>query len=218
MFIGHFAVGLGAKAINPKASLGTYFLAAQFVDLLWPTLLLVGAEQVVIAPGITAVTPLDFVHYPYTHSLFMAFAWSIAAFILMYALRRDVGVSLLVGLCVGSHWVLDLITHRPDLPLSLNETTKVGLGLWNNVVLTVVIEVLLYAAAIAFYLMKTKATDGVGKYGFWGLIAFMLFIYIGNLFGPPPPSANAIAWAGQLQWLLIVWGYWVDRHRVSLQS
>ncbi len=213
MFIGHFALGLGAKSVKPSASLGSYFLAVQFVDLLWPTLLLLGVEQVAIVPGITAMTPLDFISYPYTHSLIMAFVWSLLGFGLTYLIKKDFSVSLLLGLCVGSHWVLDFATHRPDLPLTLSETTKVGLGLWNFKMATVLVESALFLIGTWLYVKKTKAIDRAGSIGFWSLITFLVIIHIGNIFGPPPPNVGAIAWAGHLQWLFVVWAYWTDSHR-----
>lgn len=215
MFIGHFAVGLAAKTIKPQASLGTYFLAAQFVDLLWPTLLLLNLEVVAIAPRITAMTPLDFISYPYSHSLIMAIVWSAAAFGAMYLIKKDISVAMAVGLCVGSHWLLDFVTHRPDLPLTLAETTKVGLGLWNYKTITAVIEFTMFLGAAFYFSRKSTSLDKVGTYGYWGLIIFMAFIHVGNLVGPPPPSVTAIAWAGHLQWLFVVWAYWVDGHRRS---
>jgi hypothetical protein len=218
MFIGHFAIGLAAKSLKPRASLGTYFLAAQFVDLLWPTLLLLNLESVAIAPGITEMTPLDFTSYPYSHSLVMAFAWSAAAFVIFYFLRKDASLALLMGLCVASHWMLDFVTHRPDLPLMLNESVKVGLGLWNNKWATVAVEAFMYAAAILMYLKATTAKDKMGSIGFWSLIGFISLIHLGNIFGPPPPDVDAIAWAGHLQWLFVIWAYWVDAHRTSGKS
>jgi hypothetical protein len=213
MFIGHFAVGLGAKAFKPKLSLGTYFLAGQFLDLLWPTLLLLHVEKVAIAPGITAMTPLDFISYPYSHSLVMALVWSAAAFVIVYIFTKDVSVAIVTGLCVVSHWVLDFFTHRPDLPLTLNESTKVGLGLWNYIIITVLIETIMFVSAVIFYIRCTKPADKIGSYGFWSLILFLFFIHVGNIMGPPPPDVMAIAWAGHLQWLFVLWAYWVDRHR-----
>src|ERR1041385_3781762 len=125
MFIGHFALGMAAKSVKPSLSLGTYFLAVQFVDLLWPTLLLLNIEQVAIAPGITEMSPLDFIHYPYTHSLLMAIVWSAAGFALVYFFKKDLSAAFLIAACVASHWLLDFFTHIPDLPLTLSEATKV---------------------------------------------------------------------------------------------
>jgi membrane-bound metal-dependent hydrolase YbcI (DUF457 family) len=213
MFIGHFAVGLAAKSAKPSLSLGTYFMAAQFVDLLWPTLLLLNLEQVAIEPGITAVTPLNFLHYPISHSLVMAFVWAAVGFGIVYLFKKDVVAAGVVAACVASHWVLDFLTHRPDLPLSLSEATKVGLGLWNSKVATVVVESALFIGAIVLYIKKTASLDRVGTWGFWGLIAFLAVIHVMNLVGPPPPSVAAIAWAGQLQWLFVLWAYWSDAHR-----
>jgi membrane-bound metal-dependent hydrolase YbcI (DUF457 family) len=213
MFIGHFAVGMAAKSAKPSLSLGTYFLAAQFVDLLWPTLLLLNLEQVAISPGITAMTPLDFVHYPYTHSLVMGLVWATIGFALIYFFKKDSQAGLIIAACVFSHWLLDFFTHRPDLPITLSETTKVGLGLWNYKAATICIETGLFIAGIWLYVKHSKAIDKTGNYSFWGLIAFLALISISNIVGPPPSSAEAIAWSAQLQWLIIIWAYWADRHR-----
>lgn len=213
MFLGHFAVGFGAKAVARKTSLGTLFLSVQFVDLIWPTLLLLGIEHVRIEPGITTVTPLNFVHYPITHSLLMVLAWG-AAFGGIYWLARKYTVgAIVVGLGVVSHWVLDLIVHRPDLPLYPGDSPEVGLGLWNSLAGTLAVEGLLFAAGVALYLRVTRAKNRIGLYAFWSLVGFLALIYVANIFGPPPPDVRAIAWAGHLQWLFILWGYWIDRHR-----
>jgi hypothetical protein len=213
MFIGHFGVGFGAKSVAPKISLGSLFVAAQFIDLLWPTLLLLGVERVRIAPGITAVTPLAFEHYPVSHSLAAVLAWALLVGGAYLLLRRDGIGALLLGLLVLSHWGLDAIVHRPDLPLFPGSTTLIGLDVWSSLPLTLAIELSLYAFGVWHYARSTSPADAVGRWGFVGLVVFLLVIYTGNLFGPPPPSAAAIAWAGQAQWLLILWAYWIDRHR-----
>jgi hypothetical protein len=216
MFIGHFAVGFGAKTAAPRVSLGTLFLAAQWLDLLWPTLLLLGWEEVRIAPGITRVTPLDFVSYPITHSLLMVLAWSLLLALVHWWLRRERSAALVVGIAVSSHWLLDLVTHRPDLPLYPGGAERVGLGLWDTLAGTMLVEGLLLAGGLALYLRATKARDRAGVYGLWSLVGFLVLTHLGNLFGPPPPSTEAIAWVSQAQWLLVPWAYWVDRHRETL--
>lgn len=213
MFLGHFGVGFGSKTLAPRVSLGTLFLAAQFVDLLWPTLLLLGLERVEISPGITRVTPLDFTHYPITHSLLAVLGWSVLFAGAYYLIRRYRKGAWVCGLAVLSHWILDFLTHRPDLELYPGSELRVGLGLWNSLPWTVAVELFIFAAGIGLYVRSTRALDRKGSLGLWALIGFLLVVYVGNVFGAPPPSVTAIAWLGQAQWLLIVWGYWVDRHR-----
>jgi hypothetical protein len=216
MFIGHFAVGLGAKSLTPKVSLGTLFLSVQLVDLMWPTLLLLGVEHVKIVPGITAVTPLDFVHYPITHSLLMVLVWGGLFGLIYWFIKKDTRAAIILGSLVLSHWLLDLIVHRPDLPLYPGGDARLGFGLWNSWAGTIIVESLLFVAGLYFYLKTTKAKDRIGAYAFWGLAAFMAVTYVANLMGPPPPNEAAIAWAGHAQWLLVIWAYWLDRHRVAV--
>ncbi len=214
MFIGHFAVGFGAKKAAPEVSLGTLFLCAQLADLIWPNLVLLGIERFEIKPGITRVTPLDFTHYPYSHSLVAALVWAVLASLAYLAVKRGrVQAAVTVGVLVASHWVLDVISHRPDMPLTLSSETRIGLGLWNSLGATIAVEFILFVVGLALYLSVTTPKDNIGRYGLAGLIAFLLVINILNLFGPPPPSVNAVAWSAQAVWLLVAWGYWIDRHR-----
>jgi hypothetical protein len=122
---------------------------------------------------------------------------------------------VIVGLAVSSHWVLDFLTHRPDLPLWFNGGPYVGLGLWNSMIGTVVVEVGLYIVGIVLYLRSTTAKDKIGSIGFWSLAGFLGLIYVGNLAGPPPPDISAIAIAGNAMWLFVAWAYWVDKHRMA---
>lgn len=213
MFLGHFGVGFGAKAAAPKASLGVLFLAAQFVDLLWPTLLLVGAEEVAIAPGITKVTPLDFIDYPISHSLLAVVLWGGLFAAVYYLIRRYRVGAWVCGLAVISHWFLDLLVHRPDLPLTPGESVRVGFGLWNSLGATLVLELAVFGVGLWLYLRVTRALDRVGSIALWALVGFLVLIYIANVFGTLPPSTTAIAWVGQAQWLLVLWAFWIDRHR-----
>lgn len=214
MFIGHFGVAFAAKKLAPAVSLGTLFAAAQLADLLWPLLVLAGVERFEIRPGITEVTPLDFEHYPYSHSLVALCAWALAAGFTYRIVRggswRVFGV---IAALVVSHWVLDAVAHRPDMPLSIGEETKVGLGLWNSIASTLVVELALFALCVAFYARITRAVDRIGTWGLASLAAVFVLIYLANLFGPPPPSVQAVAWSALGMWLFVAWGYWVDRHR-----
>ncbi len=213
MYIGHFAGGFGAKTAAPRVSLGTLFLAAQWLDLLWPTLLLLGWERVRIAPGITRVTPLDFVSYPISHSLLMVMAWASVFALGYWLLRRDRVNAFVVGILVASHWLLHLLAHRPDLPLYPGGAERVGLGLWSTLAGTVLVEALRVNAGPALDPRAANARDRVGVYGLSALEAVLVLTHLGNLFGPPPPSTEAIAWVSQAQWLLVPWACWVDRHR-----
>ena len=215
MFIGHFGLAFGAKKAAPAVSLGSLFLAGQFADLLWPTLLLLGIERVEVEPGVTAMTPLNFVSYPYSHSLLALCVWGLTAGIVYALVRRARGLAALtLAALVVSHWVLDVVTHRPDMPLTLNGPARLGLGLWFSIPATLAVEFVLFAAGLAVYLRATSARDRIGSIGLWTLVAFLLIIYLAAAFGPPPPSATAVAWSAQALWLLVVWGYWVDNHRM----
>lgn len=213
--MGHFGVGFGAKAAAPRTSLGTLFLAAQFIDLMWPTLLLLGVERVEISPGITRVTPLNFTEYPISHSLLAVVVWSMLFGGVYFLLRRYPRGAWVCGAAVLSHWVLDFAAHRPDLPLIPGDSVRVGLGLWNSLPATLAVELLIFAVGVGLYCRTTQPTDKIGSYGLWALVAFLLVVYLGNVFGQPPPNTTVLAWVGQAQWLLVVWAYWIDRHRTT---
>lgn len=218
MFAGHFALGLAGKRVAPAVSLGTLFIAAQFLDLLWPTFLLLGVEEVKVVPGITPATHLDFVSYPYSHSLVAAVGWAVLFAGICWLFRRKVGSSLLLGGLVLSHWVLDFASHRPDLPLDFKGPTRVGLGLWYSLPATLAVELSLFLAGTLIYSRSTLAQDRAGRYGYWLLVAFLLVVYLAAVLGPPPPSAEMLGWGGQSVWLLVLWGFWVDRHRHAIRA
>lgn len=213
MFIGHFGVGFAAKAVSPRVSLGALFLAAQFLDLLWPALLLLGVERVRIVPGATVVTPLAFEHYPVSHSLVAVAGWAaLVGGVYLLARRERIG-ALVLGTLVLSHWGLDALVHRPDLPLFPGSRTLVGLEAWSSLPVTLVIEIPLFALGVWLYARATSPVDAIGRWGFAALVLVLLLIYGGNVFGAAPPSVEAIAWVGQAQWLLVAWAYWLDAHR-----
>ena len=213
MFLGHFGVGFAAKKFNTLPSIGTYFIAAQFLDLIWPTLLLRGIEKVQIDPGNTAFTPLNFIHYPYSHSLLGAIVWSLVFALIYFLLTKNKRSTVLMTVLVFSHWVLDFITHRPDLPLSPWSDARFGLGLWNNKSATILLELAIFIGGVILYARATSARTTAGHFALWSFVAFMVAIYFLNAFGPPPNSVDSIAIIGLTQWLLIGWGYWIDYTR-----
>jgi len=213
MFIGHFAAALAAKKVAPRVSLGTMIFSTSFIDLLWPIFLVLGIEHVRIDPGNTVVTPLDFYHYPYSHSLAGVLFWSFLLGAIYFTLKKDRMAAMIVALGVFSHWVLDFITHRPDLPLAPGSGLFFGLELWNSLAATLVIEGGLFLAGVLLYVRTTRPLDRTGTVSFWGLIAFLVIVYLGNLFGPPPPETDALGYVGLAMWLFVAWGYWIDRHR-----
>ncbi len=217
MFIGHFAVGFAAKPAAPKVSLGTLILSVQLLDLLWPIFLILGIEHVRVEPGNTAFTPLNFYDYPISHSLLTVIGWSVLLGISYFVVRHSSRGAWVLAAGVVSHWVLDVLSHRPDMPIAPGLTMYVGLGLWNSVAATMVVEVLLFAAGVAIYAHTTIAKDRTGNVAFWLLVGFLLIVWLMNIFSPPPPDAGVIGWTGLALWLFVPWGYWIDRHRAVRQ-
>jgi len=208
MFIGHIAVGLAGKRMAPSVSLATWLTSVQLVDLLWPIFLLTGLEHVRIAPGITRFTPLDFYDYPITHSLVGSACWA-ALFAGGWVLaRRNRRIAALLAAGVVSHWLLDAISHRPDMPV-LPRGPYVGLGLWNSVAATLVVELTMFAAGIALYV--GGGGTGRRRISFWLLMAFLLVVYFAASFGPPPPDTRTLAFSALTAWLLIPWAWMADR-------
>ena len=212
MFIGHNAVAFAAKRIAPKTSLGTLTAGVMLLDLIWPIFLLLGIEHVRIDFGATKFTPLDFYDYPWTHSLAMAIAWGVAFGVVYFAKTRYARGAIVVAICVVSHWVLDLIVHRPDLPLWPGGP-KFGFGLWNHPKIAIVVEVLMFWFAILIYRDATRPRDRAGSIGFWAFVIVLVCIYISVALGPAPPNTRTVAIMGLTGWLLPLWAGWFDRHR-----
>lgn len=190
MFVGHYGVSFAAKRQDPRLPLWILFLAVQLLDVAWAPLVLLGIEKVRIVPGITRSNPLDLYYMPFTHSLLAAIVWSAGAAALYRLLGpgRRWGSAALLGLAVFSHWLLDLVVHRPDLPL-YDDTAKVGLGLWNLPALAFCLEALLLFGGILLCVQAGLVRSaGTVTFG-----AVMLGIQAYIFFGPPPASANAAA-------------------------
>jgi hypothetical protein len=204
MFIGHYGVAFAAKRVDSRVSLGTYVLAAQLLDLLWPILLIAGVEHVRIAPGVTAVTPLDFYDYPYSHSLAMTIVWAGVAAGAHFLFKRELRSAFVIGACVASHWLLDYFTHRPDMPIGLTGP-YVGLGLWYSKLGTALVEGGMLSLGIALYWRARHARKKIGNELLVVYVAVLLAIYIPQFLAPPPPSDMAIAWIDLGQLLLVAW-------------
>lgn len=213
MFLGHFGLALAGKRIAPGLSLGTLFLAVQFADLLFWILTILGVEHFRIAPGATVVTPFDFYDYPISHSLAGLAVWGLLLGGAYFLLRRDRVAAVVVALGVLSHWVLDFLMHRPDMPV-LPKGPNLGLSLWNSMPLTILLEAAVYGLGIVVYLKTTRAIDRTGIWALWGLLLFLTATWVASLVGPPPPNERMVELSGLAMWLFIPWGYWIDRHRV----
>jgi drug/metabolite transporter superfamily protein YnfA len=164
------------------------------------------------------MSPLDFNDYPISHSLLTAIVWAVLLAGIYYALRRRLKSALVIGSAVISHWVLDFIVHRPDLPLWPGGQARFGLGLWNSWPATIAVEVLFFGGGLWIYLICTRARDNAGRYGFWALVALLFFGWVITLFAGAPPNVTAIAWGGLTMLLTVPWGWWADKHRVIERS
>ena len=214
MFVGHYGLALAAKRVAPRTSLGTLFLAAQLADLVWPMLLLAGIERVRIVPNENPFLRLAFEWYPWTHSLVTDVGWGMVAGIVYFVARKDKRGTVVVGSLVVSHWVLDFVTHVPDLPIYPGGPVF-GLGLWRSFIGTIIVEALLFGIGGALYVRVTRAADRTGRYAFLGLVAFLAVIFVANAYSPPPPDARSVAWASLAAWVFPLFGWWVDRHRTA---
>ena len=215
MLIGHLGISFAAKKAAPKVSLGTLFIAAQLVDILWPVLLVTHIEKVTITPGYTKTNAFEFLYYPYTHSLFMGVVWAVVLGGIYRLFKRDSRGSIVIGLCVLSHWFLDLIVHVADLPLTPFGDFKVGLGLWNHVAITLLVEIMIFLTGAYVYVTFTKAKNKIGKWGFWTLVVLLLASYLANTFGSAPPDSVMMLFVSStiMMAVIVSFGYWVDRNR-----
>ncbi|MFN8543671.1 MAG: hypothetical protein U0807_05635 [Candidatus Binatia bacterium] len=185
MLVGHYAPAFVAKGIAPRVPLWTLVAAVQLVDIAWGLLVLLGVEQVRIVPGLPS-NPLDLVYMPYTHSLLAAVGWSALAFVLGRLVLGAGGGAIVLALAVASHWVLDLVVHRPDLPLAFGPE-RLGLALWNRPVLAYVVEVGLLASAVAFWASRCRPA-GLARRTATRLVAALVVVQTLVVFVPLPPS------------------------------
>jgi membrane-bound metal-dependent hydrolase YbcI (DUF457 family) len=215
MFIGHFGLGMGLKKATPAVSLGTLFIAVQLLDLIWPTLLLLHVETVIIHPELGGNRVLEFNSYPYTHSLLGAVCWSLLFGGIYYLVKKNRRNAFILGAAVFSHWALDFIVHFQDLPLLPGNSLKVGLGLWGSVWVENIIEAAMFAGGIILYLRTVQFRNVLGKILFAVLIVLLILVQLSSFYGPAPANIEALAWSAQFQWLFVLLAYWVDRNTVG---
>ena len=212
MFIGHDAVAFAGKSAARRSSLGTLVMAANWLDLVWPIFLILGVEHVRVRGGDDPFLVLDFYDYPWTHSLVMSIVWSVAFGVVYWIVTRYTRGAIVTALLVFSHWVLDFVTHIPDLPLMPGGRT-VGLGLWKSVAGTLIVEIAIFIGGVFWYVRTTRARDRIGTWALVAFIAFLLLVYAASLFSPPPKDVSAIGWVALAAWLFPLWAWWIDRHR-----
>lgn len=213
MLIGHLAVGLSIKRVEPRISLGTLIAAALFADLLWSIFMLAGIEHVGILPGVKLNRLIGY-EIAYSHSLLMDVFYG-ALFAAVYFLwRRYPRGAWILFAAVLSHWFLDVVSHRQDMPIAPGVDAVFGLGLWNSIPATILVEGGFWLLAIIAYARATCPKGRAGTYGFWSAIALLTVIGAGNLVTPPPSNAVRAGIGSLTLFLLIVaWAYWMDHVR-----
>jgi len=214
LFIGHHAVGFAAKRFAPRTSLGLLMAAPLLLDLLWPIFLLLGLEHVRIEPGNPPFLRLDLYDYPWSHSLLMSLVWSVLFGGGYFLATRYARGAVAIGVGVFSHWILDFVTHGPDMPLYPGGP-EVGLGLWRSTAGTIAVESVLFAMGLWIYVATTRPRDRVGAVALWAFVALILAAYVSSIAGPPPPDWKPIAWVGVASWAFLLWVRWFDRHRAE---
>jgi LexA-binding, inner membrane-associated putative hydrolase len=214
MLIGHFAVGLGSKRFAPRVPLTLLLVAALLSDVLGPVFSLLGWEHARIAPGNTRFIPLDLYDYPWSHSLLMTIAWATLLALIYHFWRSDPIGSLAIWLGAASHWVLDWITHRPDMPLYPGARGRYGLGLWNSIPGTMVVEIAMLGIGVWLYIRVTRPRDWIGKYILLAFVFTLLLLYVEVPFSSPPQSIRQLDFVSIVSTVvLLAWASWFDAHR-----
>jgi hypothetical protein len=219
VFVGHYAAGLALKAADQRVPLAPLFIGVQVLDIVSAAFVLLGIEHWRIVPGITAASALA-LDIPYTHGFFTSLGWALLAYLVVRLVPLPQRVprrltALFVGIAVWSHWWLDLIVHKPDLPI-YDHTLNVGLGLWYSRPGTWIVEAGLLAAALVYYLSTSRARNPAGRFGMGVFVVLLVVVNTFNLYGPPPRSSNAVAIAGEIAYAVIALiALWLARYRTA---
>lgn len=213
MFVGHYGVSFAARRSGTRVPLWVWFIAVQWLDVVWSVLVLTGIEKLRIVPGFTEANPLDLYYMPYTHGLPGAIALSLifGGIVALFTTGNRGATILLVAAASFSHWVLDLLVHTPDLPLYDN-TAKVGFGLWRHVAFSFPLELIVLGLGAWLYARLTGFASAKGKYAFWSFVVFLAAMQVYANFGPPPASPEAMAVMALAFYLVLaLLAAWVER-------
>ena len=210
MFVGHLAVAFAAKRVEPGVNLGWFVAGVTALDLVWPIFVIAGIEKVSIVPGAMAFTPLVFESYPWSHSLAMSFFWAL----LLVGIARITHVPhsafTIIAAAVLSHWLLDFISHAPDMPLWPGDSPKFGLALWNSIPATFVVEGAMWLIGIAIYVKALARRNQRPGWPFWAFVLVTTLMWASGPFSPPPPDAAALGWFALIGWIVVPWAVWAD--------
>jgi len=216
MTFGHYSISFAAKAVARTVPLWVYFLAAQWLDICWSILVLLGIEKVQIVPGLIEAHAIDHYYMPYSHSLPGAIALSavFGGLVASTVAEKRSAAFGVVSAASLSHWVLDFLVHVPDLPLYGN-TAKVGLGLWRYVSISFPLELILLIAGAWIYARAVPTTSARGRNMLWVFVALLAAMQVYTAFGPPPDSETTMAITGLgFYVVLAALAAWVERIRL----
>jgi hypothetical protein len=220
MFIGHYGIALALKPAEKRLSLFWLFIAVQLVDVFWGAFNLLGIEHTEIVPGYTEGSVLQFISYPFTHSLLAALIWSGIAYGIgrMIPLGKDLPrkrVAMILAVATLSHWFLDLIVHEPDLSL-WGGNPKLGFGLWEHAAIELLLEIAILAAGLVYYLKSTRPLSVTGRFGMIAFCILLVFTLLSNAYGPPPPNMQAVAISAMIGYpVFALIAGWLDRKRTA---
>jgi hypothetical protein len=221
MFIGHYAPAFVAtSAKSPR--LGALFVAAQLVDIAFFSFLILGVEHMRLTPLATTMNAMDLYDMPWTHSLVGAIGWGVAFAIVVKLLRGSWTAGAIGGAVVVSHWLIDLLVHRPDLTLA-GSPPKLGLGLWNHPAIEIPLELAFAFGGLAFFVSRTRAIGPAGRWSPWALALGMAVLQAINWAAKQPtavaPAPAATGWLGLFAYgVLVALAWWVARTRTLTRS
>jgi len=216
MFVGHCAVALVAKRAEPTINLGTFVFAAMFADFAWCVFMLLGVEHVQFKSGMGAGNYFYATNIAMSHSLLMDAVWATLLGSVYLLWRHFPRGALILFLVVLSHWLLDVVSHRPDMPIAPGMHAHVGLGLWNSIPATLLVEGGFWSLAIILYVRVTRPKSLTGNFVFWSGVVLLTLVWFSNIAGPPPQNPKAAPFASLIVFsMTVAWAYWVNRVRAS---